>query len=621
MEDILSKNAKLTEGAAPEARPPRLKQFIAPVLGAALFALSLVFIRETLSTASLEEIIGGLWSLSLNTLALGATFTAISYVLLLTYDIVALRASRVKIPVSSAAHTGFIACAMSQTLGFGMLTGGAVRLRLYGALGVPASDIVGITVVAGFAFWLGLGTVAGVSLVAEPQVLVSLLGVPSLLVQGAGALLGLLIASYLFSRIIWAEPLTVAGWRLPLPDFRTALLQTALGAADMIVSAAALWVLLPPMPDAHTGFLAFAGIYAIITIAGYVSHIPGGLGVVEAGVLLAFPNIPAHSLLASLLVFRVIYYILPFALALSLLAIRESRPHFSKVRAAVRLARPLLYGLLPSLIAAAVFTGGLVLLVSGAMPAIESRMEILRDFLPLPFIEASHLLGSVAGFFLLILSVGLYRRLDAAWTLTCLALCCGIAMSLFKGLDWEEATILSAVLSMAVANRKAFYRQSSLLNEDPSLFAIAAVVLACSASLAVGFAVFAEVDYSNQLWWQVAYSADAPRFLRASLMVILAAGGMGAYLMLRPSRRSTPESYQIPAEVPRIVNLSESTEANLALTGDKRFLVAPQGDAFLMYDVQGTSWVAMGDPIGNAARFTDLLWAFRELVDRPSRWP
>jgi phosphatidylglycerol lysyltransferase len=320
--------------------------------------------------------------------------------------------------------------------------------------------------------------------------------------------------------------------------------------------------------------------------------------------------------LASLLLYRCLYYILPFFVAAGLLALREVRPPFVKVTAAAQLARPILHTLTPPVIAIAVFAGGLVLLVSGATPALGTRMEILSDFVPLPFIEASHLLGSVAGFFLLLLSVGLYRRLDAAWSLCVMVLACGIVVSLVKGLDWEEAFILAVVLGLALMSHSAFYRQSSLLNEEPSPAALLAVGLACAASVWVGYLAYKQVDYSNELWWQVAYSADAPRFLRASLLVILSAGGFGFYLLLRPARGRRSRSYGVTPDVVRIVGEARNTEANLALTGDKQFLIAPERDAFLMYDVQGTSWIVMGDPVGNAVRFDDLLWRFREHVDR-----
>lgn len=587
----------------------------APVVTAGvLFVLSLAFIHTLLSEVTFADINASFWSASWRALALSLLFTAASYFTLMTYDVIALRSISEKVPVTAAAYAGFVASAMSQTLGLGALTGTAVRFRIYGSLGLPAAEIGRIAIIAGLAFWLGLAGVASASMIAEPEFLAGIFAIAPLAVRLPGICLLLLLALYLAYQWRRPEPVAVMGWSLKLPGVPASILQILLGAADMTVSAAALWVLLPP--EAQMSLVAFTGLFSLIVIAGFISHIPGGLGVLEAGMLLALPHVPPHSLLASLLLFRCIYYVLPFVLAAALLALREAQAHFVAIRAAAQLARPVLHALTPPVMAIAVFAGGIVLLVSGATPALEARMDILRHVVPLPFVEASHLLGSVAGFFLLLLSVGLYRRLDAAWSLCVVVLACGIVVSLAKGLDWEEAFVLAIVLGLALMSHSAFYRQSSLLNEEPSPAALLAVGLACAASIWVGYLAYKQVGYSNALWWQVAYSGDAPRFLRASLLVVLAAGGFGVYLLLRPARGRQSRSYEITPDVLRVVAQAPATEANLALTGDKQFLMASERDAFLMYDVQGTSWVVMGDPVGNAERFDDLLWRFRELVDR-----
>lgn len=592
----------------------RILRFAPIIAAGVIFILSLAFLHALLAEVTFADINQSFWSASWASLALCIMLTAASYLLLMTYDIIALRSISEKVPVPMAAYVGYVASAMSQTLGFGALTGSAVRFRIYGSLGLPAAEIGRIAIIAGLAFWLGLAAVASASMIAEPEVLATLVRLSPMVVRLAGLVLLVLLVAYLAFRALRPEPVEIRGWSLTLPGVGASCLQILLGAADMLVSAAALWVLLPP--EAEISLAAFAGLFALVVIAGYISHIPGSLGVLEAGMLLALPQVPPHSLLASLLLYRCLYYVLPFFVAAGLLAVREARPHFVKVTAAAQLARPILHSLTPPVIAVAVFAGGLVLLVSGATPTLATRMDLLSDIIPLPFIEASHLLGSVAGFFLLILSVGLYRRLDAAWSLCVMVLAGGIVVSLVKGLDWEEAFILAVVLGLALMSHSAFYRQSSLLNEEPSPAALIAVGLACAASIWVGYLAYKQVDYSNELWWQVAYSADAPRFLRASLLVILSAGGFGAYLLLRPARRVKSRTYEITPDIMRAVALAPNTESNLALTGDKQFLVAPERDAFLMYDVQGTSWIVMGDPVGNAQRFDDLLWRFRELVDR-----
>lgn len=611
MDSHLSKEGHLS---LPGETARRVLHWAPVALGVVLFALSAAFLHMTLAEVTFADISGSFWSASWRALALCLAFTCMSYLVLMAYDVLALRSISKKLRSSDAAYVGFIASAMSQTLGFGALTGGAVRFRIYGSLGLSAAEIGRIVVITGLSFWLGLAAVAALSMIAEPDFLARMLAAPRIVVSLLGAGLAGLVAAYLIYRWNWPAPLTIGGWSLRLPGLPMSAAQILLGAIDMLVSASALWVLLPP--EADMSLIAFTGLFALIVVAGFISHIPGSLGVLEAGMLLALPQVPPHSLLAAVLLYRCLYYILPFLIAAALMAVREAQPHLFRIKAATLAARPIFHALLPPVIAIAVFTGGLVLLVSGAMPTLETRMEILTDLVPLPFIELSHLIGSVAGFFLLLLSIGLYRRLDAAWSLVVLLLGCGIVVSLAKGLDWEEASVLAVVLVLVLLSRSAFYRQSSLLNEDPSPMAVVAITLACAASIWVGNLSYKQVGYSNELWWQIAYSADAPRFLRASLLVVLIAGGLGAYLLLRPARGRLTRSYAISPDVVRIVAQAGNTEANLALTGDKQFLIAPERDAFLMYDIQGMSWIVMGDPIGAEERFDDLLWRFRELVDR-----
>ncbi|HTN96993.1 MAG TPA: hypothetical protein VL101_08445, partial [Nordella sp.] len=542
----------------------RLLHWVPIALGVVLFGLSVAFLHRMLAEVTFADISGSFWSASWRGLALCLALTCLSYLVLMAYDVLALRSISRKLRSSDAAYVGFIASAMSQTLGFGALTGGAVRFRIYGGLGLSAAEIGRIVVIAGLSFWLGLAAVAALSMIAEPDFLAHLLAVPRFVVPLLGAGLVGLIVAYLIYRWRWPAPLTIGGWSLRLPGLPMSAAQILLGAIDMLVSAAALWVLLPP--EADMSLIAFTGLFALIVVAGFISHIPGSLGVLEAGMLLALPRVPPHSLLAAVLLYRCLYYILPFLIAAALMAVREAQPHLLRIKAATLVARPVFHALLPPVIAIAVFAGGFVLLVSGATPTLVTRMELLTDLVPLPFIELSHLIGSVVGFFLLLLSVGLYRRLDAAWSLAVLLLGCGIVVSLAKGLDWEEAVILAVVLALVLLSQSAFYRQSSLLNEDPSLMALVAVTLACAASIWVGNLAYKEIGYSNELWWQIAYSADAPRFLRASLLVILIAGGLGVYLLLRPARGHLTRSYAISPDVARIVAEARNTEANLALT-------------------------------------------------------
>ena len=125
---------------------------------------------------------------------------------------------------------------------------------------------------------------------------------------------------------------------------------------------------------------------------------------------------------------------------------------------------------------------------------------------------------------LLLLAHGLYRRLDGAWHAAMWLLAAGIAASILKGFDYEEALVLSAAVAVPWVGRDRFDRPASLLHGRFSWSWIAAMVIAIGASIWLGLFAYRHVPYRDDLWWQFAHDADAPRMLRASLRVVVIAG-------------------------------------------------------------------------------------------------
>ena len=218
---------------------------------------------------------------------------------------------------------------------------------------------------------------------------------------------------------------------------------------------------------------------------------------------------------------------------------------------------------------------------------------------------------------LLILARGLQRRLDGAYHLTILMLSAGMVFSLLKGLDYEEAIILGVMLAALLPCHSQFYRKASLTAQrfSPGWVTLIVIVLLCSVWL--GLFAYKHVGYSHELWWRFTLRGDAPRFLRST------AGAVALILLYAMARLLVPAQPR-PAslnedtltKVHEIVKASPRTYANLALLGDKQFLLSDSQDAFLMYGVENRSWVAMGDPVGPQEQWEDLTWKFVELCDR-----
>jgi phosphatidylglycerol lysyltransferase len=327
-------------------------------------------------------------------------------------------------------------------------------------------------------------------------------------------------------------------------------------------------------------------------------------------------------MLAALLAFRVIYYLLPLLLAAVLLGVNEVAMSRETLRRVWGGVGRWFATVSPSLLGLGTLIAGTVMLLSGAVPIFHGRLAVVRDWFPLPLVELSHFLASLTGAGLLLLAMGLYRRLDSAFWVTVGLLAAGIVFALLKGLVFEEAMFLGVILTALLFCRREFYRKGSLLHEPFTPGWVGGVVLALGCSVWLGVFAHKHLEYSSDLWWSFAFHGDAPRFLRATVGAVSVFLLFGMWKLLAPSapRPAPPEPADLET-VAGLVSRVKRTWANLALLGDKSFLFNDQRTAFLMYAVKGRSWVALGDPVGPDEEAAELVWRFRTLCDRYDGWP
>jgi hypothetical protein len=262
-------------------------------------------------------------------------FTALSYLSLTGYDGLALRHLRVKVPYRLTALASFASYAVSFTLGFPLVTGGAVRYWLYSPAGLTAGNVASLTIVAGITFWLGMGLIVGVGFMSSAGAVAEIDHFHPLANQLIGlSAIGLLILYLVWVGVLrWRRASIVGSFKLPGPMLTMG--QMALGVIDVCSASAALYVLLPR--DAAIGFPTFATVYSFAAMLGIASHSPGGLGVFEATILQAVGG-DVDALLASLLLFRGIYYIVPFVTAMALLGGAEATRRWRSIREAMSAA-------------------------------------------------------------------------------------------------------------------------------------------------------------------------------------------------------------------------------------------------------------------------------------------
>ena len=578
------------------------------LIGAALLvigALCFEALRHLATELRYEAVVRAVQETPWRNLLLAIFATAVSYVALTGYDRSALCYVGAQVPYRVVGQTAFIAYALSNSIGLGVLTGGAVRLRLYGAAGIAPERVARAIAFNALAFGLGIGTVGALALLWAAAAIAPVIHAPAWAIQGLSAVFLAVIATLIVKSRKGGELRLPGGAVVTAPPLPLTLQQLAISAVDIGATALVLWVLLPA---GAVDFLPFLGFFAVATVLGIASHLPGGIGVFEAVMLLALGGrAPAEALAGALVLYRLVYYVLPLLLALAWLVIHELwRARQSAVaRAMVELT--------PTLMAAVTLVVGAILLISGVTPATDEATELLALHIPLPLIEAAHFLGSVTGLILLFVARGMLLRLDAAWWMGVLLGALSLVLALPKGIAVGEALLLSGFLLLLAVSRKRFTRRASLFAQPFSPGWTLAVAAVLAASVALLFLVYQDVDYAHQLWWQFAFDGHAPRSLRAMVAVSLLALVFSLRQLFRPV---SPRVESVTAEAldraATVVRSQGCADANLALMGDKQLLFSESGKAFVMYGRRGRSWVALFDPVGEPEDAPELIWRFLE---------
>jgi glycosyltransferase 2 family protein len=280
-----------------------------PLIGLVVFVVAAFLVYRALRRYSLEEIQASLAAISLPHLALGALFTAASFLCLSGTETLAVRYTRQSLPYRKIALASSVSLSIGHTLGFAGFSSGAVRYRFYRSWGLSAGDVARIMVFCSLTVLLGLATLGGIACVLGPRLVAPLFGVTSGLVSAVGVLLLALVLLYLALTAVVRLPLRIRHFELPLPPLRLALGQVACGTADFLMVSAVLHQMLAA--SSEVGYFAIAAGYVVANSVGIASHVPGGLGVFEA-VMLAL--VPGANVVGALVAFRAVYFLIPFAL-------------------------------------------------------------------------------------------------------------------------------------------------------------------------------------------------------------------------------------------------------------------------------------------------------------------
>ncbi|HEX8395517.1 MAG TPA: bifunctional lysylphosphatidylglycerol flippase/synthetase MprF [Longimicrobium sp.] len=600
---------------APPGSPSRaavLLRWLSPLAGLALFAAAVWVLNKALRDVSYREVRQTMHALPGSALWLAMAFTTVNYAILCCFDLLAFHYVQRR-PNWKVAVTSFVGYAVANNVGFAIISGTSVRYRFYSRWGLTADEISRIVVFYSGTFWLGFLVLSGYSMALDPPP-----GIGQLLPAALVSLIGWsLIATgllYIGVAVLRRKPVRLWRWTIPVPPPHIVLLQFLLSTIDWTLAGAGFYVLLP---HTHLSFGVLLGAFMTAQLVGLISHVPGGVGVFEGTMIVMLaPYLSAGQIISSLVVYRLIYYIAPLAVALVILVADEVRLRRQQFARFGTWFGSVSQQLAPRVLAMFMFLGGALLLVSGATPTEPHRLRWIDHNLPLVLVEAGYLIGSVAGVGLLIVSNGVARRLDMAYYLGATMLAAGIGASLLKGADYEEAALLGGVLIALLASRPAFDRRTGFFAAKFSAGWVFGLVAVVGAAVWLGFFAFKHVEYSDELWWRFALNQDAPRALRATMLAIVLLLAFGVLRLLKPA----PARHLLPSDedlerASELIRQQSSTVPYLVYLRDKSVMFSEDGQAFLMYAVQGGTWVAMGDPVGDPRSVPDLIRRFFERCD------
>lgn len=333
----------------------KLLRLFGPVLVGLVFAAAVWLLYHELKRYELSQIGARIWEISPVGFGIAVVMTVVNWLILVGYDYLAVRYVGLTLPLRRVALASFCGYACSYNFG-ATLAGTTVRLRLYSAWSVPVVKILQLLVILGLTFWFGLFGLAGTVFLVDPPQIAAVDARPAADAPPAnappsaadgqdktaevlrqigriavnmrlwGAVLGALALAYLILSAARLSEIHIFGHRLPVPPFKLTIYQFAITWADMLVAALVLYCLMYNIPGVG-GYLDLLGIYLLVYVAVVLSHVPGGYGVFDAGMVYCLEcsggDLATDRVFAAILVFRVIYFWIPLLVAIVLLSVNE----------------------------------------------------------------------------------------------------------------------------------------------------------------------------------------------------------------------------------------------------------------------------------------------------------
>ena len=304
------------------------KEFIWPLIGIGAVVVSGWLLYNELRGLSLADVWTSLSSIPAHRYALAFGATLLAYAALAWYDRIALIHLGVKhVSWLFVSLTSFTTYALSHNIGASVFSGALVRYRAYTSQGLSAAQVAVLVALCSFTFGLGTILLAGVVLTWEPDLLTRIADrVPPILANPTTArVLGLgflgFVALYVIGSLLHFRPLVIRNFHLAYPRPNVMLRQLVAAPLELIGAAGIIYFALPEA--SNPGFMIVLGAFLASFSAALLSHAPGGLGVLELIFVAMMPDVPKADVIAALLVFRLFYLLIPFAMSIVIVLLFE----------------------------------------------------------------------------------------------------------------------------------------------------------------------------------------------------------------------------------------------------------------------------------------------------------
>lgn len=293
----------------------QVKKYFWAFVGLAAVGFSVWLLYHELRGLSLDELWDSLLAISGRDWALSVAATFLAYGALAGYDHLALLHLRRRIGWLYITICSFTTYALSHNIGASVFSGSVVRYRAYTAKGLSGAEVGVLVAFCSFTFALGTVMLAGIVLVIEPELTERFMDVLPVSASAAtGIALLVLVGLYVAGSALRLRPLRIGSFEIHYPRLPIVARQLVIAPLELVGAAGIIYFALPEA--GNPGFMVVLGIFLISFSAALLSNAPGGIGVLELVFITGLSEMDPADVLAALLVFRLLYLIIPFVMAL-----------------------------------------------------------------------------------------------------------------------------------------------------------------------------------------------------------------------------------------------------------------------------------------------------------------